>query len=229
MTTINKKSLILAALLAFSPLMGFSAQSANTATKLDILWVVDNSGSMDWYQEDLATSVGGFQSSLLNYAKGKLDLKMGLLSTDRNDFPYAGLTSQPYSLVRFQQAIAQLGTSGDASFEQAFFPIKRLLYKTSFLREGSKLAIIVISNELEQGSMSPLAFTSLLYKLRDYHSLSTYGLFSMPEYNCEFEPFTGSRYETMIEATDGKAFPICNPFADSLDQISYHLAQRLSL
>ena len=243
----TKKSLILAALLAFSPLLGFSASKAvnNTPanTKLDIVWVLDNSGSMLDYQQGLATKVEGFLYRLQSKGKRKVDVKMGLLSTDINDLPYVGFfpydiihNSNPHALEQFKAAITRLGTGG-SGVEQAFDPVKLALLSHPFLREDSKLVVIVVSDEPEQSlPLHPVnprgtaSFISFLYSLRDFDSISTYGLLEMPERGCgNGDDYSRSRYDILIQATNGKAFPICDPFDISLSSIADHMTTRLGL
>ena len=233
MTTTNKKSLILGLLLAFFPLTGFA-----TATKLDIVWVVDNSGSMVPHQNSLAETTEGFLGKLLLNAKSKLDIRMGLLSTDIHDRPYSGF--MPYvpangltpsrMLAQFQDGINRLGIDGNAMSEEAFRPLHFALTTYSFLREDSKLVVIVISDEEEQGNMGVGEFLSFLYSIRNYDSLSTYGLFDMSNlYGAKGEFAKLSRYKTVIQATGGTSFSIHDSFGKSLAGIADHMITRLNL
>jgi len=49
------------------------------ASKIDVLWVVDNSGSMEPRQENLAKN---FQSFIELFSKGSIDFRMGVTTTD---------------------------------------------------------------------------------------------------------------------------------------------------
>ena len=53
--------------------------SSNANNKVDILWVIDNSGTMGPKQDNLATSINSFMSQFKN--KG-LDYKIGVVTTD---------------------------------------------------------------------------------------------------------------------------------------------------
>ncbi|MGZ3709172.1 MAG: hypothetical protein ACXWPM_10495 [Bdellovibrionota bacterium] len=76
----------------------FSPKSLTTTTEViqtsitgpfDILWVVDNSGSMSAHQNDIAA---GFQSFAANYLKPGTDIRLAVITTDAY---LAGDTSTP--------------------------------------------------------------------------------------------------------------------------------------
>ena len=239
-------------LLAFLPLSGFSHESASIRSSLDIIWVVDNSGSMKPFQKKLSASVGGFLEHLLIESKNEIIINMALVSTDVQDTAkenelvygitkpkaYYGFT-QSQRVSDFKDAIEELGNNGDALSEQAFVPIimlfnKPLPYNRRFPRKNAKVAIIIISDEDEQGTMlTPELFTNILHydKKDPDSSVGVYGLLGMAEKGkeCGLEQYAGSRYEAVVNATNGKAFPICRSFSYSLSQIAEHLVTRFKL
>ena len=212
----------------------------SNTVKLDVIWVVDNSGSMWDYHEALLNTLDGFLYQLVGKAKRTLDIRMGLLSTDRADETHAGFLphrivdqSNPEAWTIFKEGIERLGNHGDASSEQAFFPIEMNLARfPNFLRKNSRLILIVISDEPEQGreALAVGQFLSFLYSQINYRFVSAYGLFGMKEVCGSYhDDFAGSDYQVMVRATGGKAFPICNSFEESFYKMAEAIVKRFRL
>lgn len=143
-----------------------------TDKNIDILFVIDNSGSMYNIQQNVVKNSKIFMEQ---FAKQPyINWKIGMVSTDRNEAPYIGFDSSfdwtlidsrdPTSFDRtvreFQTAVERLGTNGDAS-EYVFYNVKRVLdlydgrgtTRPRFQRNDSHLVVIMVSDETEQ-SMS---------------------------------------------------------------------------
>jgi hypothetical protein len=152
-------------------------------TQLDVLFVVDNSNSMEAKQKSLTAAFPYFLSTLLSY---KVDLHLGVVSTDMGAGDYnlpscettggdggkliysprtytnCPVPKDPYItdsgsksnvsgdlVTQAFECIATLG-SGGCGFEQPLASVKKALDgKTNpgFLRTGSVLAVIVLSDE----------------------------------------------------------------------------------
>ena len=202
----------------------------------EIVWVIDNSGSMQSYQNAVIQNMQIFIDSFVQSTSGS-DWRMALLSTDKSDVPYIGFlphdyldSSDPYPAGRFNSAVASLGIGGDYT-EQAFYPIQRALsvYK-DFLRENSKLFIIIVSDELEQSNGSVDDFLRFLYSLKDPEDIATYGVFAMGEQDCGYDEFAGSRYEEFTKKTNGMTFPICSSdYGKGLAAFGTDIAQKTSV
>ena len=245
--------MILATLLVFLPLSGFSNESANTPSRLDILWVVDNSSSMTPYQQKLSASLDGFLEHLVLESKNDSMINMALISTDLTNLE-AGYeivyditkskashaVTQSQAVSDFKNAINNLGNRGNHSYEQAFMPVMMVFSKLlisrayddrRFLRKDSKLAIIIISDEDEQGIvLTPEQFVDALSRNKEPDTVGVYGLLGMTEKgeDCGTQ-YAGSRYEAVINATNGRAFPICGSFSYSFSQIADQLITRFNL
>jgi hypothetical protein len=139
---------------------------------VDVLFVIDNSISMDSIQQNVIKNSKIF---LEQFAKQPyINWKIGIVSTDKADDPYLGFETSfdsslidyrdPTSLDKtveiFQDAVAQLGTQGDSS-EYIFYNVKRNLdiyngsapNRPAFLRPNSHLVVIMITDEKEQSEM----------------------------------------------------------------------------
>ena len=108
--------------------------------KLDVIFVVDNSGSMYEIQQRFARSLTPFLSILRNHSE-KIDWKVGLISTSDNEEPYLGfqneLSADSFGGDSYQQdisfynAVFSLGTNGSAT-EMSVYNIERIFKNFMF-------------------------------------------------------------------------------------------------
>lgn len=146
----------------------FQQADAKVNNKLDILWVVDNSGSMDPLQANLNRNFSSFISNFVN--KG-FDFQLAVTSTDsylslpnyRNNpslarlrdgalGTYSGvkiITPTTPNLLQTFITNATLGSygSGDERAFQSLLTTLNSPLNTDFLRPGAFLAVIILSDE----------------------------------------------------------------------------------
>lgn len=144
----------------------FKASSSFTQKKIDILWVIDNSGSMQTSQANLAAN---FNSFINNFSTKGYDFHMGVVTTDSyfanhyNDnnrsklrdglWPnFSGVPimdkNTPNLNSVFITNITQ-GTNGSGD-ERAFSSFRHALQNplnAGFRRPGAYLSIIIVSDE----------------------------------------------------------------------------------
>lgn len=198
-------------------------------SKVDILWVIDNSGSMGSYQKEVIDNAAYFMN---HFIKGGLDWKMGLISTDPGVIhSYIGLDPSDvfdYKSVdpinKFQNAVKKLGISG-SGWETTFIPVREHLRTyPNFLRKDAILALLIVTDAPEQSSspfggiggapMNVKDFLSLLKtEKKSLSRVVTYGAFAAQDLGCRttdgFTRYKGSSYEELVLATNGKHFPLC--------------------
>ncbi len=207
-------------------------------TKVDILWVIDNSGSMGSYQQDLIRNAGIFINTFV--AKGGLEWKMGIVSTSLNENPYIGFT--PTTLLTymsadpirdFQRAVSRLGINGDVT-EQTLAPIrKHLTTYPDFIRKQATLAVIMLTDAEEQSRIPAKDILTFLEKTKgDIKKVVNYGVFAAQDFGCQmtdgFWNYVGSPYEALIKATGGKHYKLCNnDFGKDLADLGSHLVERI--
>ncbi len=189
---------------------------------VDILFVVDNSGSMYSIQNNIIKNAAVFMENFLQDTV--MDWRIAVVSTDSYDSPYLGfnpifdkLVDNPVST--FQQAIRSLGTNGSAS-EYIFYNTLRFMSDTShgyFFRENAHLAVIMVTDEKEQsedyGSQyEPLTFLNTIKSLKsDDRIVRFYGALNMDDLEgCNgWSDYTGSPFETVITQTGGIIMSAC--------------------
>jgi len=228
---------------------------------IDILFVIDNSGSMMSTQQNVIKNSKIFMEQ---FAKQPyINWKIGMVSTDKAEAPYIGFDSSydwtlidfrdPTSFDRtvkeFQDAVARLGTNGDAS-EYIFYNVKRILdlydgrgtSRPRFLRSDSHLVVIMVTDETEQSGtdFGPSYFAPEFYKtmltyvpgnkiLRFYGALNRKDLPGCTEPGDQ-ETYKGSQYEKIIDLTNGFHISSCLPdFGSELARIGKDIASLVGL
>jgi hypothetical protein len=187
---------------------------------LDILWIIDNSGSMGAYQTQVIQNTDDFITAFSGGSR--LRWKMGLISTDGRDKTYEGFDpakpldyTDPNSVPRFRTAVRKLGTNG-SQMEKVFEPIiNHLTANKTFLRPGATLAIIAITDAPEQSSYRSGEFLKRLQALKpDLTKVLFYGAFAPMSwcYPSQDDMFAwpGSEYEKLTQSLQGKTYPICS-------------------
>ncbi len=219
---------------------GLNQDRFTVPTRTDVLMIVDNSGSMQAFQNALGANANAF----LAYAfSAGVDFNLGVTSTDFDAVlttPYAGqrgtfagtsatrvLRSTTPNLLQTFNARVNLGTNGSGA-ELMFAPAvealtPRLLTTTNanFLRADAALSVLAFTDADEQ-SQQPVA-TSLASLLavkgerrRNQFSFSFVGP-TLPQgsrpANCSYDAngaVPDSRQVQMIAATGGVSSEICN-------------------
>jgi hypothetical protein len=225
--------------------------------QVDIVWVIDNSGSMGPYQQQVKQNTNAF---IAPFSKNtfKLDWKMGLISTDVRDGPYIGFS--PTDLLNptragivgaFQSAVGRLGVNGDGC-ERAFSPImKQLTQYPGFLRKNSMLALVFVTDAPEQSDTrnyncptSPTTYPmvqdfnkdlALKKGDKDLSQVVAYGIFGALDLGCQTNSsetpwnFKNSRYEQFLNSVGAsKTYALCrDDFGNALAEIGKDLVKRV--
>ena len=209
-----------------------------TNTQVDILWVIDNSGSMRAIQQNVITNTGVFLKEFDK--KGGIDWKMGLLSTDKSEPPYIGFNSRggfnyqsSNRVSKFVSAVSSLGLSGDYT-ERTFTPIMNKLHSSNvFVRENAMLVIISVTDVKEQSNVSPQEFIKFLTNLKtDISKSKFYGVYSSQDFGCDGEDrswrYDTSRFREVVDATGGSTFAACSPsFGTKLTKLAKEIISYL--
>ena len=126
--------------------------------KVDILWNIDNSGSMKSSQTRLADN---FSLFIEDFAKKNVDFKMAIITTDTsvnrdtdNKLNSMELKKSKQDFIEDFENKIQVGVRGSAS-EQAFKMTKNFIEGNGdWLRSDALLVIIFVSDEEEGGNES---------------------------------------------------------------------------
>ena len=198
------------------------------APTVDVLFVVDNSGSMAEEQANLGANFGAF----LTYAESTgVDYQIAVTTTDvdvlgaRGHFSRQGgssiITPRTPDAARVFLGNTNVGTNGSSSeqgLEAAFLALSEPLISTSnrsFVRPDASLAVIVVSDEEDQSSRTPAFYESFFWNIKGLHNRSQFSFSAIvvPSANdplCgSFGPSPGARYIEVAQATGGVVESIC--------------------
>ncbi len=228
---------------------------------IDVLFVIDNSGSMAAIQQNVIRNSKIF---LEQFAKQPyINWKIGLISTDKSQAPFLGFdTLFDYSLIdfrdptsfnrtveTFQNAVAELGTDGDAS-EYVFYNVKRVLdlyngtttSRPNFLRQNSHLVVVMVTDEKEQSKEDfgndydvPTYLKTMSKYIAGNKILRFYGALSRKDLkDCnqpgDYDDYKGSPYEAIINLTNGFNISACvADFGTDLAKIGKDIASLVGL
>jgi len=188
----------------------YKQQAVFIPKKIDILWVIDNSGSMATSQNNLASN---FQSFIARFNQYNYDFHMAVATTDAWEKQFntsstkarirdgAGSThsgvfvmdKQTPNLSNVFTINVKQGTAGNGD-ERAFESFKQALlepWNSNFRREDAFLAVIIVSDE-EDFSSSSSTFNE---------SYSNPNLYSVQSYKDFLDSFTNA-------ATNGKNYSV---------------------
>ena len=224
---------------------------------IDVILVIDNSGSMRPIQNDVIQNARLFFEQ---FAKQQyVNWKLGIVSTDKSDNPYLGFENSfdasmidprdPSSFDRvvstFQNAVSNLGVNGDGS-EYTFYNVKRLLdsYETRnmpFQRSNAHLVVIMISDEKEQSKdrygnnyEALNFFNTMTGYISSNKILRFYGAIKHKDLtNCPSgweDAWLGSEFEKIITHSNGFVISACiDNFGNELAKIGEDIVSLVGL
>ena len=196
--------------------------SQSLSREVDVLFIIDDSCSMNDEQQDLARNFGSFISTARSWM---VDFQIGVTTTDtlRNG-PQGRLVGPVLrdspTLTQEFQSQALVGING-AGFEQGLDAMKRVFDRfdrgeqpiASLFRPSATRAVIIVSDEDDD---SPRAVVNYFDILRD-HSPSGFvtAVISGQANGCGRGALAGAdrapRYEEFVNLTSGVSESICTP------------------
>lgn len=215
-------------------------QGVNSMSGVDILWVIDNSGSMKNEQESLAANFEAFIENFMANGKAKFPFKMGVITTDKylsngknllesDDF------GSPYNLTSaraesdfagfksdFQKAV-NVGINGSGA-EKVFDSIENFnKLNPAWANQPQKLlTYILLTDEKEQSSGKISKWVSYFNNLKD-ESWKT-KIFPVISLQGDSE----QRFSKISSASGTRVYDIESRFNSVLDSISLSVSQNLS-
>ncbi|MGZ3722869.1 MAG: hypothetical protein ACXVA9_08075 [Bdellovibrionales bacterium] len=186
---------------------------------VDILFIIDNSASMQAHQQTVIANADMFIDGL---SKGGTDWKIGLISTTTTDKPYVGMlpgdeltSATPNGAAFFKAAVRKLGMDGDV-YEKPFDSITTALTNSpNFLRPNADLAIILVSDAAEQSIATTAVFLKTLSTFKADLSKVSFNGFLNPVDWCtptdDVFNWQGSKYQELLVTLKGGASGLCDP------------------
>ncbi len=208
-------------------------------TRVDILMVIDNSGSMGVHQQNVIKNSDLFIQEFTK-KQSVLDWKLGLISTDQIEKPYIGFdpgnfldktTANP--VAAFNAAVGRLGTNGDAT-ERPWASVKHaLMTYPNWVRKGAILAMIFMTDAEEQSNVPAADFLAFLTQMKGTtQQMVSYQVLGPTDWGCQATDgnwqYANSVYETFQKALTGKTYPLCSQdFGKNLADLSKDLVKRV--
>lgn len=208
-----------------------------TIPSVDVLFVVDNSCSMDAEQVLLGSN---FPSFLEWFQGSGLDYHIGVVSTDMVDPLMAGRlrdvggrrwvqddSPSPESLFA---DMVQMGTSGhwEEKGRAAAYTAIELLKDSDnqgFVRDDAGMHITVVSDENDDSGASPVSrdeFVEYLLNLRWSRQRVSFSSIVGPTSGCPEIGSPGTEYIDVTHRVGGVVWPICSEdWSDMLDQLGF--------
>lgn len=199
-----------------------------------ILWVMDNSYSMEDEQKNLGNNFNSFISQFINK---DLDFTMGITTTDSDHITTSLklLTSDAARSNRgkFVQDFKKLinvgvnGSSNEKGYEGAMNFLDK--YGNDLLKVDSHLVVIFVSDEPDQSKNNAQYYLDDLYSYVTYpEKVRTHGILDLD--NSSGDDYTlGEKYLYSVKKTGGVSGDISNNFAKILSDIGDHLVPLQSI
>jgi len=186
----------------------------------DILWVIDNSGSMRRFQNLLKNNISSFVSQLL--APGNVDYRMGFITTDWHrlvDYTYIDINSQNPEVIA-ASIVDGIGTGGSANEQglaQVHYALEFFKDNNRFIRSDAELVIIYVSDEPDVSPFPHTHYETEYQNFKPIDKIKAYAIIG--DYpggcNASFGNFPinaqfGSGYYELTNFFGGQWYSICD-------------------
>jgi len=206
-------------------------QSANATKKLDIVWIIDNSGSMADEQDALGSNFSAFIDEFITK---DVDFKMAITTTDVSSSYKKGrmvngsdlkLTSAMAKRNENQfkddfMNLVRVGTNGSGN-EKGLEASEGFMqkYASSFLRQDAYLAVVLLSDEEDQSPNMVSDYTNYLKSFKSEAGLVKF--YTIADINKTTQKSSGitvgaERYKLASNQTAGVIANIRDDFYQSL-------------
>lgn len=197
-----------------------------TIPAVDVLWVIDNSCSMEEEQSALRSNFGDFMQY---FTDSGLDYHVGVVSTDMDSRQHSGRLIQDddaqhgryidttYSaseaIASFSQR-ASLGTSGSSDERGKDAAWGALVtnaesYNAGFFRPEASLQVVVISDEIDYSRISTTEFVNWMLTVKGEPGMTSFSsIVGLTNRDCGSTE-RGTGYLEVTEQVGGIAWSIC--------------------
>ena len=180
---------------------------------LDVLWVVDNSGSMNPHQTNLSTNIGSFMSA---FAATGADYHMAVITTDSYTFGTILDPTHPDPEGELGSLVitGTWGSGNERGIEMAHRSLSSATAAGpggSFFREDAKLIVIFVSDEPDHSSPGWSSYLTFFDALKPAGDFIPYGVIGDYPSGCSGYPSAsfGAGYWDLIDYYGGSWYSIC--------------------
>ena len=182
---------------------------------LDVLWVVDNSGSMNIFQANLAANIGIFMNAFANTGA---DYRMAVITTDRSSFSMVidSNTINAESILSSLMVTGIHGSGMEKGIEMAFRSLDHdsAAPGGDFFRDYAKLAVVFVSDEADH-SFPWSTYLNFFDSIKPHGDFIPYGVIGDVPAGCIMSSNrsadAGLGYWDLINHYGGSWYSICAP------------------
>jgi hypothetical protein len=216
-------------------------QNVNTLNGADIVWVIDNSGSMGDEQAALQTYFSAFINNFISAGKAKFPFNMAITTTDIYNAQAGTIPFRTNSMGNIYDLSSTKAESNFASFrnefekavnvgvygsgrEKSYLSMEKSynLAPTWFGGNDRLLVYIIVSDEPEQSGSTAEEWVTKFTNLKDKpEKVKIYPIIHPSKDN-------NQRYQKAVEMTGTKLYNITESFEPILDNISLSVSNQIS-
>lgn len=185
----------------------------------DILWVIDNSGSMRTFQTRLSANMSNFMTYI--NATGNVNFRMGFITTDYhilvapfidNNTPNVNATA-----ANIVDSIGINGSGTERGLQQSLKALEHFHLTGTFLREDANLIMIFVSDEHDYSPLTTSDYINGYLNYKPSEKIKAYAVIGDPPQGCESTNgmwgvnahFAASYYEVAMHF-GGSWYSICD-------------------
>ena len=186
---------------------------------LDVLWVIDNSGSMNQFQTNLSTNITSFVSA---FTQTGADYNMAVITTDRW-YINTILTPSTPNIEQEMSNLVLVGIGGSGMEKGIEMSHRSLSSATaagpggSFFREDATLIVIYVSDEQDWSTPGWGSYINFFDNLKPTGQFVPYGVISDVPGGCQYTMSNGMQrtlqpgygYWDLIDYYGGSWYSIC--------------------
>lgn len=208
----------------------YFTQDSSKAGAVDILWVIDDSGSMADNQDALARNFNNF---ITQFLEKKVDFKMAITTTDSTSLRNGKMVGDSSKLTsasaignraaftnNFSKWV-KVGTSG-SGIEQGLKTASSFLdrYSASYLRPDAYLAIVFLSDEEDQSTKKVSEYITRYQSVKvNKGMVKAYSIVTQSQQRAAQWETVGLRYNEVANATGGTSSDINEDFSVTLKDL----------
>jgi len=175
---------------------------------VDIIWIVDNSGSMSSFQNKLSTNISDFLNMFMLYSP---DFKMGFITTDSHNFVNNTFFTHadPDLIVNSSALINSIGTRGSANEMGIEMLSEAIQLNRSWFRQGAALVAIFLSDEQDWSPNNQPYYSSIFDYYYPQGSFLPFAIIGDAPGGCT-GAFPGWGYYDLVNHYNSQWWSICD-------------------
>lgn len=179
----------------------FLVSSSKTTEPLDMVWVVDNSGSMSSEAQNVRMNISNF----INFLDTASDMKLLILSRYGDTGTNVALPSglDPARFMQINQTISSI--NGPSVFLNELSQLNSA--GTPFFRDSSKKIIVFVTDD--ESALSAANFSAGLGAV-NAEQASVFGFVGLGNSMSPCQARTGTVYQSLADSTGGHYYNICD-------------------